>query len=301
MSATRKITGVLLLAAALAAMFAIALPVDSDDAASESFWSRKTFAPPVYDVILMGDSRVYRGLSPEAMKPYLPGVKILNFGYSNGGLNPVMFDAAERKLARNNKPKAIVLGISANTVTAYSADNQHFIQELTRPREQLLERLYLNRLKTLFPSTSPRKLLQHFLEEDSSFYRHTYLKNGYVASEKYPVDTAEAISLYVDDFKNFKVEEKFLEPLFQQVAEWSNEGIAVLAFRPPISVPLRELEDTLGKFDEEKIRKGIIQGGGYWIDLNPSKYQTYDGSHLTIQSAEKLSAEIAQSISDLIQ
>lgn len=297
-----KIAITLLIAAALAATISAVLPVGSEDVKSEFFWSRKTFASPVYDVVLMGDSRVYRGLSPEAMKPHLPGLKILNFGYSNGGLNPVMFDAAERKLAENDNPKVIVLGISANTITAYSADNQQFLQELNRPREQLLERLYLNRLRQLFPSTSPLELLQLLVEkEDSSFYRHTYFRSGYVASEKFPIDTTEAIPLYTDDFTNYKVEDKFLEPLFRQVREWSNKGISVVAFRPPVSQPMRNLEDTLGEFDEGKLKNGIVQAGGHWIDLNPSNYKTYDGSHLMVESAQKLSVKVAKSINNVIQ
>ena len=44
-----------------------------------------------FDMILMGDSRVYRGLSPEAMKSVLSDYRIFNFGYSGGGLDPVMY------------------------------------------------------------------------------------------------------------------------------------------------------------------------------------------------------------------
>ena len=297
-----KIRITLLIAALLTAAFSFVIPNDAEDVKRELFWSRKTFARPVYDVLLLGDSRLYRGLSPEAMKPHLPGLKILNFGYSNGGLNPTMFEAAEEKLAENNKPKVIVLGISANTVTGYSADNQHYLQEVNRPREQLIERMYFHPLRQWFPSTSPRKLLQLFAEnKDSSFYRHTYHKSGYVASEKFPIDTTEAIPLYTDDFRNYKVEEKFLEPLFRQVEEWSNEGITVVAFRPPVSQPMRELENTMGRFDEQHIKNEINRAGGYWIELNPSEYKTYDGSHLTIESARKLSVKVANSISELIQ
>ncbi|MFW5831780.1 MAG: hypothetical protein ACOCVA_05990, partial [Prolixibacteraceae bacterium] len=162
MNQSTKIRTTLLIAAIFTAAFSLVIPEDAEDVKRELFWSRKTFAPPVYDVVLLGDSRLYRGLSPDAMKPHLPDLKILNFGYSNGGLNPTMFEAAEEKLAENNKPKIIVLGISANTVTGYSADNQHFLQERNRPREQLIERLYLHTLRQWLPSTSPRKLVQVF-------------------------------------------------------------------------------------------------------------------------------------------
>ena len=154
----------LAIAAALVTALSFVLPKDAEKYLGELFWSRKTFAPAKYNVVLMGDSRVYRGLSPEIMESHLPGLKVLNFAYSNGGLNPTMFDAAEKKLAKNDKPEVIIFGISANTISDYSAGNQQYVQELNRPREEVLERIYLNPLRYWFSATSPEKLKQYFLK-----------------------------------------------------------------------------------------------------------------------------------------
>ena len=43
--------------------------------------------------------------------------------------------------------------------------------------------------------------------------------NGYVESEKFPVDTMEAIPSYTKDFTNYKVNPENLEVLFKQVRE----------------------------------------------------------------------------------
>ncbi len=289
------------MAAVLVTALGFVFPKDSEKYPGELFWSRKTFAPAKYDVVLMGDSRVYRALSPGIMESQLRGLKVLNFAYSNGGLNPLMFDAAEKKLARNNHPKIIVLGVTANSVTGYSAGNQQYIQELTRPREEVLERFYLNPVRYWFSSTSPEKLKQHFFgKADSTYYRNTYFMDGYVESEKYPADTIAAISSYIDDFKNYKVDSVHLQVLFNQVEKWTNDGYTVIGFVPPVSVPMRELECSLGLFDEAKIKVGFEKVSGHWFDINPAKYKTYDGSHLTIESAQKLSEELAEYIKKLV-
>lgn len=289
------------MAAVLVTAISFVMPKDAEKYLGELFWSRKTFATAKYNVVLMGDSRVYRSLSPEIFELHLPGLKVLNFAYSNGGINPVMFDAAEKKLATNDKPKVIVLGISTNTITDYSAGNQQYLQELTRPREEVLERIYLNPLRYWFSATSPEKLKKQFSNsEETAYYRNKYFMNGYVESEKFPVDTMAAIPSYTSDFNNYKVELKNTEVLFEQVEKWTKAGITVVAFYPPVSQPMRMLEDTLGLFDEERIKAGIEKASGHWVELNPTDYKTYDGSHLTIESAQKLSFNISRYIAGII-
>ena len=291
----------LAIAATLVTVLSFVLPKDAEKYLGELFWTRKTFAPAKYNVVIMGDSRVYRGLSPEIMESHLPGLKVLNFAYSNGGLNQTMFVAAEKKLAQNNKPKVIVMGISANTISGYSAGNQQYVQELNRPREEIFERIYFNPLRYWFSATSPEKLKNHFSEtKETAFYRNKYFMNGYVESEKFPADTMEAIPSYTKDFTNYKVTPENLGDLFKQVKKWTDSGITVVGFTPPVSQPMQMLEDTLGMFDEAVIKTGFEKASGYWIDIEPTQYKTYDGSHLNIESARKLSKEIGEEIQHLI-
>ena len=291
----------LAMAAVLVTALSFVLPKDDEKYLGELFWTRKTFAPAKYNVVIMGDSRVYRGLSPEIMESHLPGFKVLNFAYSNGGLNPTMFDAAEKKLAQNNGPKVVVMGISANAITDYSAGNQQYLQELTRPREEVLERIYFNPLRYWFSATSPEKLKQHFSKkEETAYYRNRYFMNGYVESEKYPVDTTAAVASYIDDFTNYKVDSLHMKAIFEQVEKWTNAGIIVVGFTPPVSQPMQMLEDTLGLFNEPAIKSGFENASGHWIDINPNQYKTYDGSHLTIESARKLSLRIGEDVEKLI-
>jgi hypothetical protein len=292
-----KIWITVLLAAFLMGLLSLVLPKNEEKYLSEHFWTRKTLSTQKYNVVVMGDSRVYRGVSPDVMKEYLPGLKVLNFGYSNGGLNPTMFRAAEAKITKSDKEKVIIMGISANTVTGFTENNNQYLQELTRPREEVIERLYFSPVKYWFSPTSPEGLKQHFwgVKENTYYYNHYHL-NGYVLSEKFPVDTMEAIPSYIKDFTNYKVDQRKLSDLYQQVSEWTQHGILVFGFRPPVSHPMYLLEDTLGLYNETAIKTSFTAAGGYWIDLQHTDYQTYDGSHLEERSAIKLSKKLAESI-----
>ncbi len=300
MKKTPDIWITLVLAMFMTVALSFVFPKNDEKYLGDLFWTKKTFAPSDYNIVIMGDSRTYRGISPDIMQEFLPDMKILNFAYSNGGLNHTMFNAAEEKLVDGNNPKIIVLGISPNTVTGFSSKNDQYFQELGRSREEILERLYLYPILYWFSPTSLEELVNKIKEKKEVFYyRNTFHMNGYMESEKYPVDTLEAIPYYEDDFAQYKVEEENINDLLQQVKTWNNQGIKVLAFRPPVSVPMKMLEDSVGKYDEYRIKKGIEESGGYWIDLAQGNYKTYDGSHLDVESAEKLSVKIAEKIEAL--
>lgn len=261
------------------------------------FWSRKTFAPPRYNVVLIGDSRIYRGISPQIMEAELEDLKVLNFGYSNGGLNATMFRAAEEKLKKSDSIKIIIIGITANSLTAYTDKNEQYLQEISRPKEEVMERLYLNPILYWFSATSPEALKSQANNvNDSVYYKSEYHMNGYVESDKFPADTLQALPSYTDDFKNYQVKPNDIKNLAMQVHEWAQKGIYVFAYRPPVSLPMRELENNMAKYDEALIKKEIEEAGGIWIELNPNRYKTYDGSHLDKPSAESLSKKLATDI-----
>lgn len=51
------------------------------------FWINKTYPYKKFDIVIYGDSRVYRGISPEKFSEVFPSADIINLGYSSGGIN----------------------------------------------------------------------------------------------------------------------------------------------------------------------------------------------------------------------
>ncbi|MFA9391273.1 MAG: hypothetical protein ACERKD_15800 [Prolixibacteraceae bacterium] len=291
-----------LMAAILITALSFVMPKNKEKYLGDMFWSRKTFAAPKFNVVVMGDSRVYRGVSPEIMDQHLNGLKVLNFGYSNGGLNSTMFKAALSKFNAKSKTKVLVLGVSANAITDYTKNNDQYLQELTRPREEVLERIYLNPLLYWFSATTPEKLKESFQPIDHSYYYlSNYHMNGYVESDKFPADTTEAIASYEDDFNKYQVNENTLATLFEQVHSLVQQGITVIAYRPPVSQPMRELEDSMGNYNEALLQQRLENAGAHWISVNPNQYKTYDGSHMDQPSAERFSRDLADSISLILR
>lgn len=290
----------------MAAILVIALgflmPKDKEKYLRDQFWTQKTFAPNRYDVVLMGDSRTYRGLSPAVMEKALPGMKVLNFGYSNGGLNKVMFEAAQEKLSSNSGNKVIVMGVSPNCITGYSQKNDQYLQVKNGHREDIFEKLYLNRVLYYFSPVSPEEIKEKLIQKTTnSYYTNEYFSNGYVLSEKFPADSTEAIQSYISDYTNFKVEAQYVDILTAQVAEWSRKGIKVIGFRPPTTFAMRAVEDTLGHYNEPMIKEKFCKAGGHWVDLYPGDFKTYDGSHLEKNSAVLLSEIVSKEIAKVLE
>jgi hypothetical protein len=299
----RKNIGLVLVFAALfIVLFGISFPKNPQKYIRSQFFLQKTFAPAKYNLVVMGDSRIYRGVSPRAMEEKLTGWRVLNLGYSNGGLNPLMFTVAQSKLvqpklAKRNEPRAILIGITAFTLTPVSLENKHYLENRWMKREERIELLYFGGMLNWFSPVTPGLLRDHFTGKiPEQVYTNHYEYGGWVASNKFPPDTLEAFEPYRISFERRKVMPEIIDELMAQVAVWSKQGIAVYGFRPPIPQAMIALADTLAGYNQPEIVQGFEAAGGIWIDVNPQLYPTYDGSHLRPEAAVNLSNFIADEI-----
>ena len=71
-----------------------------------------------------------------------------------------------------------------------------------------------------------------------------------------------------------------------QLSAWSKAGIEVVDFASRLT---EALEDSISGFNESDVRKRFEEVGGKWQELNNGDFESYDGSHLDYNSAEKLS------------
>jgi len=290
----------------LALLFSVVLgflfPKNPEKYLRSQFFLKKTFAPAKYNLVVAGDSRVYRGIAPMAMEEILGDWKVLNMGYSNGGLNPLMFQLAESKLTSAQGPKAILLGITAFTLTPESLENKHYLENRFMKKEERLELMYLGKLLNWFTPVSPEKVKELLKgTKPDKTYLNEYNEQGWVASNKFPADTLEAFESYRNSFVFQKVTPDIIEDIMNQVAVWSRKGITVFAFRPPVPKAMIDLADTLAGYNESEIRSKLKLAGGQWIEIDPTQYKTYDGSHLDPESAVALSKFLANEIKQTLQ
>ena len=72
----------------------------------------------------------------------------------------------------------------------------------------------------------------------------------------------------------------------------SQENIKVIGFRPPSTIQMRSLEDSLSGYNETSIKSLFEAHGGHWLIIEDADYETYDGSHLRPAEARRLSKKI---------
>lgn len=275
-------------------------PVHQSGAVGERFWVLKTHAKTRFDMVLMGDSRVYRGLSPEAMTSILSGYRILNFGYSGGGLNTVMFKAAERRLDPKSDLKSIVLGVTPLALTPYAGKNEHYLQELNRPSDYIFLRLYWLSLVHLLESIDFRDISEdifgnHATRMQGGYYQEFH-DDGWIASWSIPEDPYRTLPSFRDIFSQTPVNQKYIQELVEQTRLWKAQGIKVYAFRMPSSQAMVELEDQMSGFIESDFIEQFTSAGGIWFSIPQEPYHSFDGSHLTKQAAQQLSVDLAKLI-----
>lgn len=258
----------------------------------ELFWILKTHNNDLQDIIILGDSRVYRGVSPEFMRKNLPGHRILNFGYSSGSLDERMLSEAEKKLDANGK-KIIILGVTPHSLTPRSALDEHYLQEKNKAKLEISYVLHLGYLNDFFmPFT---KLLQ-IASPNYQAYHQEYHKDGWVASWMIPENHNEGLASYTDAFTNNTISAEIERKLLLKTEDWTKRGFHVFAFRPPTCQAMLELEKKLSGFNEEEFVKKFRKAGGSWVPVSNNDYHSYDCSHIDKESAIKFSLFLADNI-----
>jgi hypothetical protein len=253
-------------------------------------FSLKTHATG-FDIVVPGDSRVYRGVSPSAMRRVLPSARILNLGYSSGGLADPLLARAEDALAADSPVRAILVGITPFSLTEEAAENAHIRQYLqsSQSNERLRQAMaVMGAFDPLIDAPVPG--LQGS-QGEQRFYQ-----DGWVASHASFVDHQEGLKLYREHYARVQVSSEVLQRFTAQVAKWCSGGIRVYGFRPPTCAAMVALEDEASGFDEAAVRAAFTAAGGSWIELPAGDYVCYDGSHLDAKSAAELSLALARAI-----
>jgi len=279
----------------------------------EQFWAQKVFASGNNaDTIILGDSRAYRGIVPEEILKYCPDRNVLNFGFSSGGLNQEMFKFIDEKKRSPHGKGVFIIGITPFSLTTEARRNEHFLSILRLPREKIDEQLNYSPDRfssAIFVKPMDRnrwKAIRRtlFKKAKKVKYDDRFHSNGWCESltPSDPQEIKRTIESYIAQFKGNKVDLRSENELMEWIRKWTQEGHLVIGLRMPVNPELLSIENKQSGFDEIRVKNQFQASGGIYLEVEQvENFSCYDGSHLDIASARKLSERIGRAIASKLK
>ena len=298
MNAKNKIVSFLVLSVILISAGVVIIPDPiANDTKKDVFWTNKTHSKKRYDIVVAGDSRVYRGISPDHITAQTSGLSTINLGYSSFGFTNASLDFIESKLNNNG---IIIIGLTPYSLTPNAAKNEHYLQELNRKEIDIYKRLYLNKYLLPFARRNYSDVFGQTIDTVKEGYYEKFHLNGWVESYKIPFDSTFALAAYDKNFKSNIITDSLTSVLIQRIKKWRNNGIMIICFRPPSTNAMEELENKISGFNEKEIADRISKAGATWLNFHNKNFSSYDGSHLHYTSAIELSKMLGRYIKEKV-
>lgn len=276
-----------------------ASPLDRDRTDEARFYALKTHGDDPVDVVVLGDSRALRDVSPGALARALPGRRIFNFAYNAGGLNDEMYAAASSRLDPDSPAPLVLIGVTPLSLMTAKAQNAQYHELLHQARDQRWLLLHAPGLLRGFQPVRPSELLRPLLGiEPQGRYYQEFHDDGWIASRRVPEDPGSALRLYAVELAGQTTDPQLVRALLAQTRAWTQAGVRVVGFRPPTTDDLEALENRLLGFDEAALATQFRAAGGTWLDF-PNAYPTYDGSHLRGDAAVAFSRDLAAALQSI--
>ncbi len=264
------------------------------------FWLNKTHSSEKFNMVVGGDSRIYRGFSIEDLEEEVPGLKGVNLGYSSAGFSKKYVDFMVSRLEKNG-PRILIFGLSANSFTAESNKNESLDQYQAVRGFDLYKGLYLSRYLKYFAPYKISDLKNAFDPDIIGVVQEKFYSNGWTSSDLTPSSDSVAFEIYTKIFTKDKVNDSIVTAFLHQVDSLQKTGIQIVAFRTPINVAINAIEDSLSGLCFTDLATHFQENNMTWIDFKNSDFRTYDGSHLDSKSARKLGGSVGQVIKKILE
>lgn len=288
----------------LAALVTLAIALGRSDphyaTAPGWYWRMKLHWPKAAGIVLAGDSRVYRGVDPSQFEAAL-GKRTLNFGFSAAAFDDAYLDAIERVVDPGVPHPIIVLGVTPWSLTPRAASVNGYLDAVAEDRRAAIPfawEQHTHRFAVAFrsfisdlPGSAPAT------RATESDYIQDFRLNGWVASDqlKHQPD-AGLRAASADHSHGNRINPAAVERLLRRVALWHKRGWTILTFEPPAAPEATRLAHELAGWAAQALPSRLQAAGARWVDVDPSRYVSYDGTHLTADSARQLSKELAASL-----
>lgn len=265
---------------------------DCEKIKTDKFWLQKTFDTKKYDIIICGDSRTYRGVSTEIIiNETENNLTAKNLGYSSVGFSNDYFDFVLSKLNVKSQNKFLIIGVTPSSFLNSSMLNEHLNSFKNKTQFEYLKGTTFSSFNCFFSPIKPLELIY----KDSKNLMENMHNGGWVETKSIINDTNEAITSYQLLFSNEKINDINVSNFIEKLKKLSDQGIQIIMFYPPTTYKVKEIEDSLSGFNRKKFISKT-EDFVHWLDLSYNQFNTYDGSHLNIESAEYLSQQLGKEI-----
>jgi len=297
MSAKHKLILFLPISIVFGALLKLVLPIPNlNDAYRDYCWVKKTHSTEQFNVLAVGDSRIYKGVNPIYLVDEKSEINAANLGYSSAGYSKEYLSFVSRRL-KDKGSRVILFGITPYSFTPEALKNEHYHSFYDKNKKEVYKMLYLSGYLKTFPRYSPGEIWDYFSEAPvTHLYFHDFKENGWVKSFKFPFDSTAGLIPYRKNFVDNTSDDTAVEEYLNWVKKMSDKDVEIIGFRPPSTLAMEQLEDSLSGFNYSSFISEFKQNGGVWLTFSLKDYVSYDGSHLHYESANKFSKNLGLKI-----
>ncbi len=290
-------TALTLVLAALLICAGVGLRPNTDGGLAEAqFVARKALWGPRFDLVLLGNSRVERGVSPAAMNEALPGVRIANLGLAGCGLDADYLKAADAVLDPVSSSPCIVIGVSPGALCETAVAENAFVAARRQQPVELWLAAHGGRAVGWFAPYTPLQLKRLAGRGRGGEYSVRHADGWEAYYNVSGKGGAAKLANYRQLFERDRVSARLTAGMLEQVRSWTARGVRVFGFRPPAGAAMTALENELSGFDEDSFALQFAAAGGTWLSFDPAEYAAPDNSHLDAAEAERFSRALGRAL-----
>lgn len=266
----------------------------------KEYWAKKIGWKHCANVILTGDSRTLMALSPTKIKKILNYDKIYNYGFGGNWYSVEYLQAVEDLLRPKEVNKVIIMGISPHSLTQGNAERGNFSELSKLSKQEAYLDIHFAPLVNFFEPMSFRDALEGlFPSIASSHTEQIYMPDGFVAVHKTPSNRRNEVKRYRKIYEKSQVSDQTIDNVTRFIKKWTKENIKVYGFLLPSCSEMYELERKVSGFNQKEFVKLFEASGGIWVEVNPVRYESFDGSHLQDHAAMEYSRDLAMAIREI--
>ena len=267
-----------------------------NDAYRDYCWVKKTHSTEQFNILAIGDSRIYKGVNPTYLLDVNSEFNAVNLGYSSTGYSKEYLSFVSNRIKEKGK-RVILSGITPYSFTPEALKNEHYKSFHDKNTMEVYKMLYLSVYLKSFPRYSPEEIWDYFTDASITYlYYNDFKENGWVKSYKFPFDSTAGLIPYRKNFVDNTSDDTAVEEYLNWVKKMSDKDVEIIGFRPPSTLAMEQLEDSLSGFNYSSFISKFKQNGGVWLTFSLKDYVSYDGSHLHYESANKFSKNLGLKI-----